>query len=212
MAMLYKQRAVVGRSEVILLLLRYGAAINAIGGKFGTALQGAVASTVLDVVKLMVERGADPSIEAGFYRTPLHHAALWNLDKFAQYLFSIGAPAVPIDRRKLAHSWTLMIEAGEKTLEKICGGDDNEDEGKDGDKDEQKTADDEEQVDEDRTLQLNAMSIPGFAEPYVPAPEDPESEIEIASEVETDSEEEPSKEVYLKAIDELLLVFQEDLD
>jgi len=59
---------------VIKLLLDHGADPNALGGKYGTALQAAAVHGHLENVKLLLECGADPAIEGGKYGNPLKSA------------------------------------------------------------------------------------------------------------------------------------------
>ena len=50
------------RLEVVQLLLDRGANVNAVGGHRGTALRAASCYGEEDVVKVLLERGADPSL------------------------------------------------------------------------------------------------------------------------------------------------------
>jgi ankyrin repeat protein len=56
-----------GKVSMIQLLLGHGAEINAVGGKYGTALQAAADGNHKSAVELLLQAGADPSIEAGLH-------------------------------------------------------------------------------------------------------------------------------------------------
>ena len=59
---------------MVRLLLAHGAAVNARGGKYETALQAATAKGRLETVKLLIQHGADPMVEGDKFGSPLKAA------------------------------------------------------------------------------------------------------------------------------------------
>jgi ankyrin repeat protein len=62
--------------EIVRLLLEQGAAINAWGGHYGTALQATVVRSHTDIFQLLLEQGADINAVGGQYGTPLQGAVV----------------------------------------------------------------------------------------------------------------------------------------
>lgn len=78
-------------TNVVELLLDLGADVNAIGGKFGTALQVACLYGSYDTVALLLRRGADPNIKAGTLNTALEAAYHGGHSKVIDLLYEHGA-------------------------------------------------------------------------------------------------------------------------
>lgn len=78
-------------TKVVELLLDLGTDVNAIGGKFGTALQVACLYGSYDTVALLLRRGADPNIKAGTLNTALEAAYLGGHSKVIDLLYEHGA-------------------------------------------------------------------------------------------------------------------------
>lgn len=77
--------------KVVELLLDLGADVNAIGGKFGTALQVACFCGSYDTVALLLRRGADPNIRADTLCTPLQVAYGEGHGEIIDQLYEYGA-------------------------------------------------------------------------------------------------------------------------
>jgi ankyrin repeat protein len=73
-------------------LLKAGAEVNEIEGKYGTALQAAVIKEKEQVVRLLLENGADPNVgPGGEYGYPLQAAIAKNKPELVQLLLGHGA-------------------------------------------------------------------------------------------------------------------------
>ncbi|KAL6898779.1 ankyrin repeat-containing domain protein [Trichoderma evansii] len=87
-----------GQSDSIQLLLDRGANVNADGGQYGTALQISChrhtywKEDKIEVIRMLLEYGADPLLRRGKYGSPLHHAAInVKSDALLQLLLEHGA-------------------------------------------------------------------------------------------------------------------------
>jgi hypothetical protein len=80
-----------GHVKVVELLLDEGAAVNAKGGKQGTALQIAVLEGHKEVVELLLRRNADTNVSCKRFGTPLSAAAEKAHPKSCQLLLEAGA-------------------------------------------------------------------------------------------------------------------------
>ncbi|KAF2969814.1 hypothetical protein GQX73_g3780 [Xylaria multiplex] len=80
-------------------ILDIGADINAVGGKFGTALHAAAHRHDFDAVRLLLSRGADVHIIAGEYGSALHSVAYGDNKK-------------PTSPRAITQIMDLLLEAG----------------------------------------------------------------------------------------------------
>jgi ankyrin repeat protein len=60
--------------SVLRVLLERKANVNAVGGKYGTALQCASKHGLVDAVQLLLEHGADPAISGGKFGSALDAA------------------------------------------------------------------------------------------------------------------------------------------
>ena len=83
-----------GETEVMAVLLDAGAEVNEHHvGSYGSALIAAIVNSKHDAVKLLLERGANPSLGAGFkYHLPIIAAArLWENAEEVQLLIDAGA-------------------------------------------------------------------------------------------------------------------------
>lgn len=92
------QPAVTDRSlEIIQLLLDSGADVNASGGKYGSALQAAAASSYISssvrikIVKLLLKRGADVNFKAGEHGSALWAARIHKRENIVRLLLDNGA-------------------------------------------------------------------------------------------------------------------------
>ena len=65
--------------------------INEVGGRFGSATQAAAAGGHLEVVKMLLESGADVNLQGGSYGTPLQAAAAGGQVSVVQLLLQVGA-------------------------------------------------------------------------------------------------------------------------
>jgi ankyrin repeat protein len=65
--------------------------INANGGHYGTALQAAVKSQSRELVRLLLDHGADPNIIGGEFGTALHAAAVCRWDDLCSILIDTNA-------------------------------------------------------------------------------------------------------------------------
>lgn len=68
--------AELGLSCIVRALLETGAAINFVGGMYGSALSGATFGGHEDVVRILLELGADVNIRGGRFDTPLQTACV----------------------------------------------------------------------------------------------------------------------------------------
>lgn len=72
-----------------------GATINMLDSRGSAALHLAIRYNKLDVVKILIENGANPNIQDSALhvkgQTPLHFAALFNQQKIAEYIVEKGA-------------------------------------------------------------------------------------------------------------------------
>ena len=84
-----------GRNAVAVLLLRHGADVNAQTDHGDTALHGAVMANNPDLVKVLLEAGADPNLRQAQSYTPLHFAGFAGPDRSesARLLLRHGADA-----------------------------------------------------------------------------------------------------------------------
>jgi ankyrin repeat protein len=84
-----------GRLQVVRVLLSRGADVNAVGGNAAryTALTGAVAAGHADVVRELLQNGADPGHRYGPGFTPLHEAAANGHAEMVGMLLEAGASA-----------------------------------------------------------------------------------------------------------------------
>lgn len=72
-----------GRNAIAVLLLRHGAEVNAQIDHGDTPLHKAVVTNNIDLVKLLLEAGADPNLRQAQSMTPLHFAAFAGPDRSA---------------------------------------------------------------------------------------------------------------------------------
>jgi len=80
-----------GLPEVVLSLIKEGAAVNAQGGWYGNALQAASAKGHVALVKLLLHYKADPNIQGGYLDNPLYAAANNGHLEVVQLLLDHGA-------------------------------------------------------------------------------------------------------------------------
>ncbi|KIN00563.1 hypothetical protein OIDMADRAFT_29653 [Oidiodendron maius Zn] len=83
--------AITVRDETILSLLKKGADVNAQGGKFGNALQAAVARGSKAIVRLLLEWGADVNAQGGLYNNALEAASVKGKNTIVELLLEKGA-------------------------------------------------------------------------------------------------------------------------
>lgn len=79
-----------GMIEVVEMLLRSGAAVNAVSDKFsdGTALQAAVVAGHYDIAKLLLDNGADANLGAGPFTNPITAAVSCRHSSLIELLLS----------------------------------------------------------------------------------------------------------------------------
>ena len=81
-----------GMTSVLKSLLdKYGCSIDAIQGRYGTALHAACMAGQLDCVKCLVERNADVNIQGGIFGSTINAAAHAGSDDIITYLIAHGA-------------------------------------------------------------------------------------------------------------------------
>ncbi|KIK56042.1 hypothetical protein GYMLUDRAFT_829797 [Collybiopsis luxurians FD-317 M1] len=78
-------------AAVVKVLIENGANVNAQGGEYGNALQGAAQSGNEGVVKLLLENGADVSVQGGQYGNALQGAAQSGNEAVVKLLLENGA-------------------------------------------------------------------------------------------------------------------------
>ncbi|CAG9955408.1 unnamed protein product [Clonostachys rosea f. rosea IK726] len=74
-----------------IFLLQKGADINAQGGKYGTALQAALAEGYLEIAEMLIQKGADVNAQGGKYGNALQAASARGHPEIAQVLIQKGA-------------------------------------------------------------------------------------------------------------------------
>ena len=79
------------RTQVVRLLLKYGALTEIKGGHYGTALQAAACGGDLEIVKILIEHGAAIDKSDGEYGTALAASALGRDKEMARVLLDVGA-------------------------------------------------------------------------------------------------------------------------
>ncbi|KAK7052771.1 ANK-REP-region domain-containing protein [Favolaschia claudopus] len=79
------------RTEIVQLLLDAGAAVNIVGGTYGTALQAAAYRESEAIVKMLLDAEADLNIVSGDYGTALQAAAYGNTEPIVKMLLEAGA-------------------------------------------------------------------------------------------------------------------------
>ena len=97
-----------GDTKMVSQLLDEGANIDE-ADKFGTALHWASMNGHLDIIELLMTRGANPEMVTDFLGTPLHSAVLRGQDKAAKALIELGAK---VDSRNSDGFTPLMVAAG----------------------------------------------------------------------------------------------------
>ena len=80
-----------GHYDIVQILIKNGADVNAQIGPLGTALQVACGEGHGDIVQLLIENGADVNAQAGFYGTALQAAAMAAHMSIIQQLLEKGA-------------------------------------------------------------------------------------------------------------------------
>ncbi|MHB1456855.1 MAG: ankyrin repeat domain-containing protein [Armatimonadota bacterium] len=81
-----------GDIETVRTALDKGADVNALDEPEGTTLLHIAAEEDhIDIVKLLIERGADTEVENGFGETPLHQTAVHECPQVAEFLIQSGA-------------------------------------------------------------------------------------------------------------------------
>jgi hypothetical protein len=80
-----------GQIEVVKLLLRNGADVNAQGGDYPNALQAASAAGHDNIVRILLDNDADVNIEGGEHGNALQAASAGGHDKIVQMLLDMGA-------------------------------------------------------------------------------------------------------------------------
>ena len=84
-------------------------------GYMGMAYHTTSVYQQLSVIRLLLEYGADPNIQNGYGRTPLHHAASSGIIEIVKELLDYGAdPNVPNNNR-----WTPLHEANSDAVKQL---------------------------------------------------------------------------------------------
>ncbi|KAF7968342.1 hypothetical protein HWV62_30933 [Athelia sp. TMB] len=97
--------SIIGLTPLVDQLINNGADINALGGRWGTALQAASFFCNLEMCQLLVERGADVNVIGGMYGTALQ-AASYGDYKICQLLLERGA-----DVNATGGEWGTALQA-----------------------------------------------------------------------------------------------------
>jgi hypothetical protein len=93
------QAVIVGRHDIVQLLLERGAEIDA-PNKYGqTALYQAAIVGLHDMVQLLLEKGAEVDAPNKYGETALHRAAFYGYDDIVRLLLGYGADCTDIDER-----------------------------------------------------------------------------------------------------------------
>ncbi|KAH8804089.1 hypothetical protein DL96DRAFT_740108 [Flagelloscypha sp. PMI_526] len=80
-----------GWLEIVQFFVEKGAAVNAYGGMFGTALIAAAKSRSLETVRFLVEKGADMNAARDGYEMALHSAVYEGASEIVHFLIEKGA-------------------------------------------------------------------------------------------------------------------------
>ena len=85
-----------GDTDVLKLLISYGASLSEISGELGTALNVAVYAYQAEIVEILLEQGSDPQSNSKLYGTPLHtacqHGDVRVIGSLAKYNVEIDQP------------------------------------------------------------------------------------------------------------------------
>lgn len=93
--------------EILHTMLEHGADVNAIGGQFGTLLNAAAFEGNVDWIRLLLEKGADPSIRASpKFWSPLISAIVGKEYKAAKFLIERGC-----DPNEVGSEWGCPLHA-----------------------------------------------------------------------------------------------------
>lgn len=79
------------KTDIVKLLLQYGADVNAVGGMYGTALQAACHYGYEPSVRALLEAGADVNLQGGYHGDALQAAARYGRAGLVQLLLDAGA-------------------------------------------------------------------------------------------------------------------------
>ena len=83
--------SIIGLTPLVDHLINRGADLNAMGGKYGTALQAASHEDHLEICQLLLEQRADVNVTGGEYGTALQAASFRGRLKICQLLLEQGA-------------------------------------------------------------------------------------------------------------------------
>lgn len=77
------------KAFIVTNLLRFGSPVNEAGAKRATPLHIACCCSDVEVVKILLQRGADPGLRDQEGHTPLHLAAAWSTEEVVMVLLSL---------------------------------------------------------------------------------------------------------------------------
>jgi hypothetical protein len=111
-----------GLTEMVRRLIKTGVNLNAPGSRFGgAALHAAVIRHHIEVLKLLLENGADPNHADFNHASPLHSAASYGYVEVASILMEYGASKNALDQMgETPYDWAVF--GGQRDVQKLLQG------------------------------------------------------------------------------------------